>query len=490
MGLLRHPMARYRDIADQLIERIDKALLRPGDRVPSIREVTRRDRVSPGTAIRAYRDLEARGLIESRPRSGYFVRRADSRQLPEPASFMTDFRSTSVDVFDFVFEVFESIKRSAAVVQFGSPFPTPELLAIEKLNRAGAAAARGLKSAAILEDLSPGSPELRRLIALRYLGTGCVVPPDEIVVTCGALEAISLCLRAVSRRGDTVAIETPSFYALLQSLEWMGRRALEITTDPRLGIDLDALEHVLKTRSVSACIVMPSFQNPVGSCMPEERRRTLARLAERYQTPVIEDDAYAELYFGERRPRPVKSFDRSGWVLHCGSFSKCLAPGYRVGWAAAGRFKRDVWQRKVVSSFNTAPVCQDTLARFLRQGGFEQHLRRLRCTLAARCREMMRTVSAEFPPACRMTRPTGGYMLWVELPESFDAMELHRLALSAGVSIMPGPVFSAQRRYQNCLRLNFGYPSIAQMRHGVRTLARLLRAPSVRNRAQRSSENP
>jgi DNA-binding transcriptional MocR family regulator len=470
-------MTGYRDIAEELVDLIHKDVLRDGDRLPSIRRATRTHRVNPGTVTRAYRDLEAQGLIESRPRSGYFVRRTRPKRLALPAQFRAGPRSTPVDVFDLVFEVFETVKRSTPVIHFGSPFLNPDLLPLAQLNRAGAAAARALRSSAILEDLSPGNPELRRLIALRYLSTGNIVSPDEIVVTCGALEAISLCLRAVTKRGDTVAIETPSFYAILQSLQWMGRRAAEITTDAQHGIDLDVLERAFKTGSIKACVVMPSFQNPVGSCMPEERRRALARLAERYKVPVIEDDAYAELYFGETRPRPIKSFDRAGWVLHCGSLSKCLAPGYRVGWAAAGRFTREVWERKVVSSFNTAAVCQDALTRFLRRGGFEQQLRHLRHSLSVRCHEMMRAVCAEFPSTSRMTRPQGGYMLWVELPESIDVMELHRRALAAGVSIAPGPIFSAQQRYQNCLRLNFGYPSTEQIRQGIHTLARLMKQP-------------
>ena len=473
-------MAGYREIAKELVDQIDKQVLRAGDRVSSIRRAALKHRVNPGTVVRAYGELEARGLIESRPRSGYFVRSIPRRQPPLPMRFKAAPRPVAVDVIDLVFEVFETIHRATPVVQFGAPFMNPDLFPLAQMNRAGAAAARTLVSSAIVQDLSPGNPDLRRLIALRYLSTGYVVSPDEIVITSGALEAISLCLRAVTRPGDTVAIETPSFYAILQWLERVGVKVAQIATDPRTGIDLDALERALKSGSIKACIFIPSFQNPVGSCMPEEHRRTLARLAEKYQVPVIEDDVYAELYFGVNRPRPVKSFDRAGWVLHCGSFSKWLAPGYRIGWAAAGRFTRAVWQGKVLSSFNTAPVCQEALAYFLRRGGFETHLRRLRRTLAARRQEMFRTISAEFPTGCRVSQPEGGYMLWVELPEWFDVMELHRRALAAGVSIAPGPIFSAQRHYRNCFRLNFGYASSAQTRQGVRTLARLLHSASVR----------
>src|ERR1700692_3064322 len=192
--------------------------------------------------------------------------------------------------------------KQRALVQFGSAFVNPELFPVD-MNRAGASAARGLKPAATLEYLPPGSAELRRVIALRYLDSGHIVGPDDIVITTGALEAIFLCLRAVTRSGDTVAIETPTFYATLQMLEWMGLRAAEIATDPHTGIDLDALKLAFASGSVKACVVIPTFQNPLGSCMPEEHKRALARLAERYRVPVIEDAAYAELYFGATRPR-------------------------------------------------------------------------------------------------------------------------------------------------------------------------------------------
>jgi DNA-binding transcriptional MocR family regulator len=481
-------MIGYRDIADALMELITKGVLHAGDRVPSIRGTTRKYRVSAGTVIRAYRDVEARGLIESRPRSGYFVREGATRQLAEPAPFKAAPESVGIQVIDQVFEVFNFVRRIKPVIHFGSAFMNPELFPAVQMNRAGAAAARGMKSAAIFEDFPPGNLHLRRLIARRYLDTGHVVSPEELVVTCGAIESISLSLQVLTRPGDTVAIETPSFYAILQEIEWLGLRAHEISTHPRHGVDLDSLESALKTGTIKACIFIPSFQNPIGSCMPEENRRALARLAEQYQVPVIEDDVCAELYFGPHRNRPVKSFDRAGWVLHCGSFSKCLAPGYRIGWVAAGRFAHEIRQRKIISSFSTAPVCQEALVRFLRQGGFEQHLRRLRHTLSLKCQEMMRAVASEFPSTCRMTRPEGGYMLWLELPESVDALKLHRLALGAGVGCAPGAIFSAQRRYQNCLRLNFGYPTSAQIAHGVRTLARLLPAATSRETASESAQ--
>jgi len=472
-------MAGYRQIAEELVDMTRKQVLRSGDRVPSLRDATRRFQASPGTVLRAYRALEAQGVLESRPRSGYFVRHSIPQKLAEPAPFFAGPESHLVSVFDLLFELYGDAQRSP-MIEFSTPFLNPELLPIAEMNRASAAAARGLKAPRIFADLTPGNPELRRLIALRYLSSECVVPPSEIVVTCGALEAISLCLRVVTQRGDTVVIETPSFYAFLQSLECMGLRALEITTDPRHGIDLEALERALKTGTVKACLLMPTFQNPLGGCASEEHRRALAALAERYQVPVIEDDVYAELYFGENRPRPVKSFDKAGWVLHCGSFSKCLAPAYRVGWAAAGRFSHDVWQLKVLSSLTTAAISQSTLVRFLSQGGYEPHLRRLRRSLSMRCQAMMHAVSVEFPAACRMTRPAGGYMLWVELPEQYDVMELHRLARGVGVCFAPGPIFSAQLRYRNCMRLNFGYSSIPQIREGIHTIALLLRAHSAK----------
>lgn len=467
-------MTRYQQIADDLATLIEQGTLRPGERIPSVRKASAQYRVSPGTVLQAFERLEARGLIEARPQSGYYVRRTHRGQVPEPASSAPKPRPTAVDVSSLVFEVLDET-RDAGIVPLGSAFPSPGLFPLDALNRIAAAVARRQRSDASLSDLPPGNAELRHQIARRYLESGCRVAPQDILITCGALEAINLGLQAVARPGDTIAIESPTFYSTLQAIERMGLRAVEIATHPRDGIDLDALEAALSRQAIKACVLITTFQNPLGSLMPEERKQKLVQLLAHHRVPLIEDDVYAELYFDGPRPRPAKAYDTDGLVLHCGSFSKCLAPGYRVGWIAAGRHATQVRQLKFMTTLSTASLPQAAIAEYLQRGGYERHLRRLRQTLAMQCHQLTQAIAQHFPAGCRVTRPRGGYQLWVQLPKGADALRLHQLALAEGISIAPGPMFSAQRKYADCIRMNFGHPWAASTEQAVKVLGGLVR---------------
>lgn len=466
-------MKRYEALAEELTASIAAGQLRPGDRLPSVREASRDRSVSPSTVFEAYYLLEARGLIEARPRSGYFVSHAAVAH-PEPQAAEPLAGERSVEVSELVFQVL-GLARHREVVPLGSAFPSPMLFPLDKLALALGKATRGLDPWRTVEDLSPGSAALRRQIALRYLGAGCRVDADELVVTNGAMEALNLCLEAVTQPGDLVAIESPTFYGALQALERRGLRAVEVATHARTGVDVAALAAVLDRHPVRACWLMPNFQNPLGSLMPDASKAALvAMLAER-QIPLIEDDVYGELYFGPR-PRPAKAWDKAGLVLHCSSFSKSLAPGFRVGWAAAGRFAREVGRRKLMSSLATPVPMQEGLSEYLQRGGYDRHLRQLRQALAAHRQAVLRTIAKCFPAGTRFTQPEGGYFVWVELPAKIDALELHRVALSHNVSIAPGHLFSADRRFTHHLRINFGHPDNAAVDAALKTIGQIAKA--------------
>ncbi|MTW09186.1 aminotransferase class I/II-fold pyridoxal phosphate-dependent enzyme [Pseudoduganella eburnea] len=448
-------MKLYEALADELAGLMAAGVLRPGEKLPSVRQQQERRGVSPSTVFQAYYQLEARGLIESRPRSGYYVAARRALATPEPEVSRPDAASTLVDVSELVFQVLEA-SRAPDIVPLGSAFPSPLLFPLNKLGRAVASSMRHIDPWSTVADLSPGNAELRRQIALRYQLDGVQVAPDDIVITNGALEALNLCLQAVARPGDTVLVESPSFYAALQALERIGLKAVEVATHPREGIELGALAAALEQHKPSACWLMTSFQNPLGSLMPPEKKQALVDLLAAHDVPLVEDDVYGELYFGAQRPALAKRFDSKGLVMHCSSFSKCLAPGFRVGWAAAGRFSRQVERLKLTTSLAAAMPSQLALAEYLGQGGYERHLRQLRVALAGQLQKMLAAIEAHFPAGTRVTQPQGGYFLWVVLPESVDALELHRLALGQGISIAPGPMFSAKRRFANCIRLNYG----------------------------------
>jgi DNA-binding transcriptional MocR family regulator len=459
----------YEKLADDVASLIRESTLRPGERVPSIREIVRERRVSPATALRAYELLETRGLIETRPRSGYYVTRR-SEHAPVPRRTRAAARTTRVDVSELVFEILDA-SRDRDVVPLGSAFPSPLLFPWQRLARYLGSAARHMDPWSTVQSLPPGSAELRRQIARRYLKFGTNVSADEIIITSGALEALNLSLQVITRPGDTVAIESPAFYACLQAIEALGLKAVEIPTDAREGIDVAALARVIEGHGIRACWLMTSFQNPLGATMPDEKKRELVQLLEKHDVALIEDDVYAELYFGTQRPRPAKAFDTKGHVLHCGSFSKSLAPGYRIGWVAAGKFATAVQRRKITTSLSTSIPVQDGIALFLRQDAYDAHLSKLRNALASQQRALLAAVKKHFPPGYRATRPDGGYFVWLELPRGADALKIHRLALEAGISVAPGPIFSPRREYRNCLRLNYGHPWGPELDRAIATLA-------------------
>jgi DNA-binding transcriptional MocR family regulator len=305
---------------------------------------------------------------------------------------------------------------------------------------------------------------------------GCGVDTEELVITNGAMEALNLCLEAVTRPGDLVAVESPTFYAALQALERRSLRAVEIATHPRHGVDVSALAAVLQRHPVKACWLMPNFQNPLGSLMPDSSKQQLVQLLAEHQVPLIEDDVYAELYFGPQKPKPAKAWDRSGLVMHCSSFSKSLAPGYRVGWVAAGRFGKEVARRKLMNSLAASLPSQEGLSEYLQHGGYDRHLRQLRATLAAHRNVVLRAIDRCFPAGTKVTLPEGGYFVWVELPHSVDALEVHRLALSHDISLAPGHLFSADRRYRHHLRLNFGHPDNPHIEKALHTIGQIAKA--------------
>jgi DNA-binding transcriptional MocR family regulator len=467
-------MKLYEAYAEEIAQSIRSGVLKRGDRLPSVRQASASRGVSPSTVFEAYYLLEARGLIRARERSGYFVAASAKAKLPEPggSALPAGGESGPVDVSALVFDILESAK-ARDVVPFGSAFPSPLLFPLPRLARSMASAVQAMDPWSSVDDISPGNAALRRQIALRYLADGMHVHTDDIVITNGALEGLNLCLHAVTRPGDAVIVESPAFYGALQALESHGLRAIEVPVRAREGMDLDALAAALTRHRPKACWLMTNFQNPVGSLMPDQNKEALVALLASHEVPLIEDDVYGELYFGSRRPLPAKAWDKAGLVLHASSFSKCLAPGYRVGWTVAGRFARDVARLKMTRTLSACAPAQAALADYLAKGGYDKHLRQLRHALSAQQGAMLEAVLRHFPKGTRATRPDGGYFLWIELAPGVDALEVHRRALSLGISVAPGPMFSARRGFGNFIRLNYGHPWDARMEAAMATLGRL-----------------
>jgi DNA-binding transcriptional MocR family regulator len=468
-------MKRYQQLANQITELIHNGALAPGARVPSVRIASAQYGVSPATVFQAYYLLEDRGLIQARARSGYYVRAAAVAQLAEPAESQPSPRSTEVGVSELVFSVVQAMKNPD-LVPLGSAFPSPLLFPWQRLTRSLASANRQQSPWNSVLDLPPGNEILRRQIALRHLTTGVAAAADDVIITNGALEGLNLCLQAVTRPGDVVAVESPGFYAALQALERLSLRAVEIPVHPRDGLDLSALATALKQHQVRACWFMSNFQNPVGALMPDAKKRELVQLLSRHEVPLIEDDVYSELYFGGAYQRPVKAHDEAGWVMYCSSFSKTLAPGYRIGWVLPGRFREKIIRMKWMTTLTTSVPAQAAIADFLTHGHFDRHLRKLRHTLEAQQTQMLQAIGNYFPRGTKVTRPSGGYFLWVELPAAIDALKLHQLALEQGISIAPGQLFSAQPAYKNFIRLNYGHIWSSKIELALQTIGRLAKS--------------
>ncbi len=466
-------MKLYQSVAQEIEGMIRGGALRAGDRLPSVRALCQSRDISPATVLHAYSALEIIGLIEARPRSGYYVSIRPRAALPPRVSTPRS-RSTKVVVSDLVFETLEAA-RDRAVVPLGSAFPGPTLFPWRKLARYLGSSARHMDPWSTVESMPPGSHELRRQIARRYTRLGMAVGEDQIIITAGALEALNLSLRTVARPGDTIAIESPTFYGCLQAVERFGLKVVEIPTHPHDGIDIGALSKAIAKHSIRACWLMTSLQHPTGAMVPTRKKRELVQLLTSHDIPLIEDDAYAELQFAESPKLPAKAHDRKGLVLHCGSFSKCLAPGYRLGWVAAGRFAREVGRRKVEASLATSLPIQQGIAQMLQHGGYDAHLVQLRAFLAAQQAVAVASVRRHFPGEIRMTQPVGGYFLWIECGAAVDSLEVHRLALDSGISIAPGPMFSARRQFRHFIRLNYGHPWTAATDRAVARLGEILR---------------
>ncbi|WP_322093498.1 aminotransferase-like domain-containing protein [Paraburkholderia bannensis] len=477
-------MHRYETLAHTMAEEIRSGSIPVGARMPSLRHVIAQHGVSQATATRAYYLLEEWGLVRAQERSGYYVAPGAGVTQMERAPLSNAIANATatagkVDISDLVFSVLDAA-REPDIVPLGSAFPSPQLFPLERLAKSLATASRHLNPWSTVVDLPPGNEALRQQIALRYMGMGIAQPMDEIVVTNGALEALNLCLMAVTRPGDCVAVESPGFYAALQAIERLDLRAVPIRVDPVTGLDLDALAAALEQHPVRACWFMTNFQNPTGATLTVEKKRALVALLARHDVPLIEDDVYGELHFESDYPLPALAFDTQGLVMHCSSFSKTLAPGYRIGWTAAGRFAQRVQRLKLMSTLSASIPVQAGMADYLQHGSYDRHLRKVRAALRAQLDDMERAIRRWLPRGVRYARPGGGYFVWLELPEAIDAMALHRLAIASGVSLAPGPIFSPEHGFRNCIRLNFGHPWSERIEAAMRQLGKLLADPAVR----------
>ena len=362
---------------------------------------------------------------------------------------------------------------NSALVPLGCAVPDSALLESKRLDLALARVARQQGTRYNVYSPPYGDPRLRQEIARRAMRFGHALSPDDILVTNGCTEALALALSTVARHGDTIAVESPTYFGLLHTLEVLGLKALELPTDPTRGVDVGVLARTLEAGSVAACVLSSTFSNPLGSAMEEADKLALLELLARNGVPLIEDDVYGDIHFGGERPKPFIALDGGANTIYCSSFSKSLAPGYRIGWIAAGTRVQKLMERKLAVSLCCPALPQSALADFLASGAYDSHLRRLRRLLAENLAHMTRAIEASFPSDTKVSQPAGGFVLWLELPKHFDSRMLFDEALEHGICFAPGDVFSASRRFRNCLRLSAAYEWSCRIENGVRLLGKM-----------------
>ena len=446
-------MLRYEQVIRTVETLLEDRVYRPGERIPSIREMGRRLGVGINTVKQAYGILEDRRLIEARPQSGYYVRPRLAKLPTEPDGKPALADAATIPTDRIPAQIL-TLGLETGQIRFGAAVPSPELVPEERLSRIMASEIRRHRKESVHYACVDGLERLRVQIAKRMLAAGCRISPDEILVTNGACEAVALCLRAVTKPGDTLAIGSPIYFNFLELFRELELKVLEIPSSPTRGLSIEALESALATHDVAACLVISNFNNPLGVSMGTERKNALVRLLGAHGIPLIEDDINGDLAHANDRPEVCKAFDETGNVLFCSSYSKTIAPGYRVGWTIPGRHMEQVRHLKRLTNLASASPTQLAVAEFLHTGGYDRHLRRIRKAYAAKVAGMADSVARHFPEGTRITRPEGGFTLWIELPGPLDSLAFYRKSLAAGITIAPGALFSLTDRFEHCIRLS------------------------------------
>ena len=441
----------YGEVAATIEMQILSGTYRRGDRLPSLRELSRRLGISINTAREAYGNLESRRIIRGVPQSGYYVN-GDSEQLnigslDKPRivenEFITNYNSMiteflKTDLHPFCSAMFELTSLPYSKKLYLS---REDQLKMDLFNYA---------------PLS-GLPELRVEIARRSIDSGMTVSADDIIITEGGMAGIALAIKHFTVPGDTVALESPFYYNFLFLLKEFGLKVIEIPMNPDTGMNLDVLEFVLDRQQVKAVITIATNSNPIGSTMPPEAKRRLVELCGTNSVLLLEDDIYGDIYFGEKRAPACKAFDESGNVILCSSFTKSLAPGLRLGWMVPGRHYEKILAVKTMTNVATSTLSQHMALNFLSGGHYDRHMRQLNKSAEQRVAALRQAVKKHFHPDTQVTEPKGGFVLWITLPGRGDMNNIYETAKSEGILFTPGNLFSLENRWDNCLRLSAGY---------------------------------
>jgi len=444
----------YQQVVDLIQQMQNEGTLRAGDKLPSLRKLSSQLGVSIPTVKQAYIELERLGKVEAKPKSGYFLKSASSELArPKRASFVR--RPVEVRCQTLIEESYQAV-HLPNTLPLGIAHPVMACPPDKSLARIMRRVLAQAGDKAMAYGPMDGYLPLKRQLAQRYLEQGVAANHNDIVITNGAQEAIAISLQCVAKAGDIIAVESPTYFGVLELIETLGMLALEIPTCSDSGVCLDDLKQSLDEHDVKACIFSSLINNPMGSCMPDTKREALVEITESRNIPLIEDDVYGELHFNDEKVLPMQVFSKKGLVITCSSFSKTAAPSYRVGWILSNQFEQKAKGFKRALSCSSSLLNQWVLNEYVRSGDYDRNIKRLRRVLKRNKERMMCLIAAHFPVNTKMSNPQGGGVLWLELPTGCNATDLFHLAVEAGISITPGVLFSASGKYKRCARISYG----------------------------------
>ena len=466
---------RYLKLAGEIEKKVNLGIYLAGEKLPSIRKLHVQTGLSITTVYQAFIELEKRGIVEARQKSGYYVKPLLHHILPTPKIKRHRAVPKRVTISNLASSIVESM-GDPGILRLGGTVVDPELLPYKQLMASvKSIPAKRFKDLLTLYENPMGSAQLRRQIAKRTLPISQRASPDDIVITNGCIEAVSLCLQAIAGPGETIVVESPTYPWILQVIEDQGMFALELSTDPATGVDLDSFKKAVDRNRVSGCILIPNFHNPLGFEMPAESKQELVAFLNERKIPIIEDDIHGDLFFDRHRPVAMQSFDKKGLVLYCSSFSKTLSPGLRIGWAIPGAFLGQVKRLKLNSSIATTSMGQHLVAEFLKSGSYDRHLRTLRTALKNQASNTALAVARHFPEGTRITAPKGGLTLWLELDPAVDGMQVFHEARRRKISILPGIMCSTTKKYKNFIRISCGFRWSDKIDQGIATLGNIVK---------------
>lgn len=465
-------MKLYQSLAEKIRELIEQGYYQVGEKLPSIRVLSKEHAVSTSTAQQALLLLEKEHWVEVRAKSGCYVKaQAQPAEMPQPCRPAQ--YPLKVSQWDEVLSL-RTCKNNGEFLYLGSGIADIHCATLKPLLRILSDITRQEGARSLTPDTLQGTEELREQVARLTIDSGSRLHPDDIITTTGCQEALSISLQAVTKPGDVVAVESPGFYGLMQILKAHDLKALEIPSHPADGMSLDALEMALDQWPIKAILVIPTENNPLGSSMSDDSKRRLLKMTQRYDTPIIEDDIYGDLRYKQPRPRTLHSFDTDGRVILCSSFSKTLSAALRVGWLAPGRYRDRVEHMKYVGTASTTTLTQLAIAEFIKQGYYERHIRTIRQQYRSNRDLTTHAIKQYFPEGTRISAPQGAYVLWIELPGDVDTLALNRRLEAYKIQIAPGVIFSASGKYRNCMRINYAKPIAESAMQTVGQEAKLL----------------